>query len=135
VCKLGSRFHDDRPVLAAIALTTDSFILTALGNDHGYEGVVARQIEALGQAGDVRFARTTSGRLAINPAANQAARERGIVTVGLTGSGPGAARLATTCDVQVLVPRASPPAVQGGHAVPGRAIRARSKAQSFRPPP
>ncbi|MFZ4407911.1 MAG: SIS domain-containing protein, partial [Paracraurococcus sp.] len=60
--ELVSRFHYDRPGLAAVALTTDSSILTAIGNDYGYERVFARQVEALGAPGDVLFALSTSGR-------------------------------------------------------------------------
>ena len=60
--ELVARFHYDRPGLAAIALTTDSSILTAIGNDYGYDRIFARQVEALGAPGDVLFALTTSGR-------------------------------------------------------------------------
>jgi D-sedoheptulose 7-phosphate isomerase len=120
--ELVSRFHYDRPGLPAIALTTDSSILTAIGNDYGYERVFSRQVEALGQAGDVLFGLTTSGRSPNIHAAMRAARERGIVTVGFTGNGPGAEDLAPLCDVTIRVPSPSTPAIQEGHEVLGHAI-------------
>ncbi|TCH96863.1 SIS domain-containing protein [Roseococcus sp. SYP-B2431] len=120
--ELVSRFHYDRPGLPAIALTTDSSILTAIGNDYGYERVFARQVEALGVAGDVLLGLTTSGRSPNVLAAMRAARERGILGVGFTGNGPGAAVLAEHCDVTVSVPSASTPAIQEGHEVLGHAI-------------
>src|SRR3954471_1159408 len=80
--ELVSRFHYDRPGLPAIALTTDSSILTAIGNDYGYERVFARQVEALGGPGDVLFALSTSGRSANVVAALRAARAKGMATVG-----------------------------------------------------
>eukprot|EP01031_Cornospumella_fuschlensis_P014604 gene14604-17842_t len=79
--ELVSRFMYDRPGLPAIALTVDSSILTAIGNDYGYEQSCSRQVEALGVAGDVLFGLTTSGRSPNILAAMRAARERGVVTV------------------------------------------------------
>ena len=76
-----------RPALAAIALTTDSSILTAYGNDFGFEGVFARQVEGLGRPGDVLIAISTSGRSANVVRAVEAARARGITTIGLLGEG------------------------------------------------
>ncbi|MDB5378986.1 MAG: phosphoheptose isomerase [Rubritepida sp.] len=120
--ELVSRFYYDRPGLAAIALTTDSSILTAIGNDYGYERVFSRQVEALGVAGDVLFGLTTSGRSPNILAAMKAAKERGITCVGFTGNGPGAAVLAEHCDVTVMVPSPSTPSIQEGHEVLGHAI-------------
>lgn len=120
--ELVSRFYYDRPGLPAIALTTDSSILTAIGNDYGYERVFARQVEALGVEGDVLFGLTTSGRSPNILAAMQAAKARGVTTVGFTGNGPGAAALAELCDVTVQVPSPSTPAIQEGHEVLGHAI-------------
>jgi D-sedoheptulose 7-phosphate isomerase len=120
--ELVARFMRERPGLAAIALTTDSSVLTAIGNDYGYERVFSRQVEALGQAGDVLFGLSTSGRSPNVLAAMRAARERGVATVGFTGSGPGAAELGALADVLVQVPSESTPAIQEGHEVLGHAI-------------
>jgi D-sedoheptulose 7-phosphate isomerase len=101
---------------------SDSSILTAIGNDYGYERVFSRQVEALGVAGDVLFGLTTSGRSPNILAAMKAAKERGIICVGFTGNGPGAAVLAEHCDVTVMVPSPSTPSIQEGHEVLGHAI-------------
>lgn len=129
--ELVSRFHYDRPGLPAIALTTDSSILTAIGNDYGYERVFARQVEALGQAGDVLLGLTTSGRSPNILAAMQVARERGIVTIGFTGNGPGAADLAAVSDIVIRIPSTSTPAIQEGHEVLGHALCAMIEAAIF----
>ncbi|WP_283094273.1 D-sedoheptulose 7-phosphate isomerase [Sediminicoccus sp. KRV36] len=129
--ELVSRFHYDRPGLAAIALSTDSSILTGIGNDYGYDRVFSRQVEALGQKGDVLFGLTTSGRSANIHAAMRAARERGILTVGFTGNGPGTAELAALCDLLIRIPSASTPSIQEGHEVLGHAICAMVEAAMF----
>jgi D-sedoheptulose 7-phosphate isomerase len=129
--ELVSRFHYDRPGLPAIALTTDSSILTAIGNDYGYERVFARQVEALGQAGDVLLGLTTSGRSPNILAAMRAARERGMVTIGFTGQGPGAADLAAVSDIVIGIPSTSTPSIQEGHEVLGHAICAMIEAEMF----
>lgn len=133
--ELVSRFMQERPGLAAIALTTDSSALTGIGNDYGFERLFSRQVEALGQAGDVIFGLSTSGRSPNILAALQAGRERGMVTVGFTGNGPGAAALAAVSDVLVQVPSASTPAIQEGHEVLGHAICALIEATIFPPRP
>jgi D-sedoheptulose 7-phosphate isomerase len=127
--ELVSRFHHDRPGLAAIALTTDSSILTAIGNDYGYERVFARQVEALGAPGDVLFALSTSGRSPNVLAALQAARDRGMLTVGFTGEGGGG--MPALCDILLTVPAASTPRIQEGHEVLGHAICALIEATLF----
>ncbi len=120
--ELVSRFHYDRPGLAALALTVDSSALTGIGNDYGYDRVFARQVEALGRRGDVLFGLSTSGRSPNVLAAMAAARGLGMATVGFTGTGPGSAALAAASDVLVQVPSASTPAIQEGHEVLGHAI-------------
>jgi len=85
-----SRFNFDRPGLAAFALTVDTSVMTAIGNDYGYEKLFARQIEAVGQPGDVFWAYSTSGRSPNILRALEVAKERGLFTVGFTGNGPGA---------------------------------------------
>ena len=85
VAEFVSRLVEDRPAMRAVALTTDSSILTAVGNDYGFERVFARQIEALGQAGDVFLAISTSGNSPNVLRALEQCRAMGIVTIGLTG--------------------------------------------------
>lgn len=131
--ELVSRFHFDRPGLAALALTVDSSALTGIGNDYGYERVFARQVEALGRSGDVLFGLSTSGRSPNVLAAMQAARSLGMATVGFTGDGPGAAALAAASDLLVQVPSASTPAIQEGHEVLGHAICAMVERAMFPP--
>lgn len=118
--ELVSRFYYDRPGLAAVALTTDSSILTAIGNDYGYERVFARQVEAIGVKGDVLFALSTSGNSPNVVAALEAARAKGIATVGFTGQGGG--KMAALCDLCIRIPSSSTPRIQEGHEVLGHAI-------------
>jgi D-sedoheptulose 7-phosphate isomerase len=127
--ELVGRFQHDRPGLAAIALTTDSSTLTAIGNDYGYERLFARQIEALGRPGDVLFALSTSGRSPNVLAALRAARERGLATVGFTGEGGG--EMAPLCDILLRVPSDATPRIQEGHEVLGHAICALVEAMLF----
>jgi len=99
------RFERERPELAAIALTTDSSILTALANDYAFELIFAKQVRALGGAGDVLLAISTSGHSPNVLAAIEAAHEREMIVVALTGKGGGtiSQRLRET-DVHVCVP-------------------------------
>jgi D-sedoheptulose 7-phosphate isomerase len=127
--ELVSRFHYDRPGLAAVALTTDTSILTAIGNDYGYERLFARQVEALGRPGDVLFALSTSGRSPNILAALEAARAGGLRTVGFTGSREGA--MAPLCDLLIRVPHAGTPRIQEGHEAIGHAICALVEATLF----
>lgn len=127
--ELVSRFHYDRPGLAAVALTTDSSILTGIGNDYGYERLFARQIEALGRPGDVLFALSTSGRSPNILAALRTARGMGLRTVGFTGAREG--EMDPLCDLLLRVPSASTPRIQEGHEVLGHAICAMVEAAMF----
>src|SRR4051812_32771743 len=90
------RYKQDRPGYAAIALTTDTSALTAITNDYGFEQVFARQVEGLGQRGDVLLALSTSGRSPNILAALRMARERGLVTIGFTGTN--GQTMSATCD-------------------------------------
>lgn len=111
------RFVKDRRALPAVALTTDSSILTAAGNDYGFERIFARQIEALGRRGDLLIAMSTSGRSRNILAAIQAARARGMRVMGLTGrDGRGFAR---RCDVALAVPSRSVARIQEAHLLVG----------------
>src|SRR5574340_1314951 len=81
-----SRFAYDRPGLPAFALTTDTSVLTAIGNDYGYEHLFARQVEAVGRSGDVLFGISTSGRSPNVIAGLEAGRRLGLTTIGMTGN-------------------------------------------------
>jgi len=113
--ELVSRFYFDRPALAAIALTTDTSIITAIGNDYGYEDVFSRQIEALGQAGDVFIAISTSGNSPNVLKALTKARDLGLTTIGLTGQTGG--KMSALCDLCLCVPSESTPRIQECHLV------------------
>jgi D-sedoheptulose 7-phosphate isomerase len=127
--ELVGRLRYDRPALAAIALTADGTTLTALGNDYGYERVFARQVEALGRAGDVLFALSTSGRSPSVLAALAAARAGGIATVGFTGAAGEA--MAPHCDLLLRVPHVETARIQEGHEALGHAICALIEAALF----
>ena len=118
--ELVSRFNYDRPGLAAFALTTDTSVLTAIGNDYGYERVFARQVEAVGVAGDVFIGISTSGRSPNIVAALQAARAKGLVTVSLTGRGGGL--MPELCDHCLRTPSDETPRIQEGHIAMGHTI-------------
>ena len=111
--ELVGRFRLERQALAAIALTTDATVLTALGNDYSFERVFARQIEALGRAGDVAFGISTSGRSANVLAALQAAHAAHLKTVTLTGCDGGP--VAAASDIHINVPSTSTARVQEVH--------------------
>jgi D-sedoheptulose 7-phosphate isomerase len=96
------RLTVNRPALAAIALTTDSSILTAAGNDWHFDRIFARQIDALGQAGDIFLGISTSGNSKNIVAALEVAKKLGITTIGLTGNGGGAMR--EICDLCIVIP-------------------------------
>lgn len=127
--ELVSRFYFDRPGLPAIALTTDTSILTAIGNDYGYDYVFARQIEALGQAGDVFFAISTSGNSKNIVRAIDAARAKGVRVIGFTGQGGGA--MAEKCDICFRVPSTETPRIQEGHESLGHLICALIEQEMF----
>jgi D-sedoheptulose 7-phosphate isomerase len=118
--ELVSRFNYDRPGLPAMALTTDTSILTAIGNDYGYEQLFARQVEASGVAGDVLVAISTSGNSPNVLRALEAARARKLVTIGLTGRSGG--RMEGACDILIRAPAAHTPRVQEAHIVIGHTL-------------
>lgn len=115
-----SRFAFDRPGLPAIALTTDTSILTAIGNDYGYSKLFARQVQALGNRGDVFVGYSTSGKSPNILHAFEEARAKGLVCVGLTGSRGGPMR--ELCDFLLEVPAADTPKIQEGHLVLGHIL-------------
>jgi D-sedoheptulose 7-phosphate isomerase len=111
--ELVGRFERDRRGLPALALPADPSVLTAVANDSGFERVFARQVEALGAAGDVAIGISTSGASANVLAALDAARNGGMVTIGFTGRDGGAVGRAV--DIHVNVPHASTARVQEVH--------------------
>jgi D-sedoheptulose 7-phosphate isomerase len=114
------RPKSERPSIAALALTLDPAMLTACGNDYGYDRVFERPLRGLGRRGDVLFGITTSGRSTNVIRALQAAREMGIVTVGLLG-GTGEPAL-TECDLALLVPDTETARIQECHISLGHAV-------------
>jgi len=107
------RFKLERRALPAIALTTDSSILTAIGNDYGFDSVFSRQVEGLGNSGDVVFGISTSGNSPNVFAALAKARDLGCKTVALTGRDGGT--LKTVADISIIVPSYDTPRIQEGH--------------------
>jgi D-sedoheptulose 7-phosphate isomerase len=115
-----SRLNFDRNPLPAIALTTDSSVLTAIGNDYGYDRTFERQIRGLGRPGDVFIAISTSGSSRNVLAALQAARKIGVTTIGFTGDGE--REMAAYCDHCLAAPAAETPLIQQIHIVAAHAI-------------
>lgn len=107
------RFMKERKSLAAIALTTDTSILTALTNDYSVDIVFSRQVEGLGQSGDVLVGLSTSGNSKNVLAAMKTAREKGIKTIGLLGCGGGT--IAPVCDIALIVPSKATARIQESH--------------------
>lgn len=114
------RYKRERAAWPAIALTTDTSALTAIGNDYGFEQIFTRQLQGLGQKGDVLIALTTSGRSPNILAALKLAREMGIVAVGFTGLKGESLRAA--CDHILISPTDDTPAVQQIHMMALHAI-------------
>jgi D-sedoheptulose 7-phosphate isomerase len=113
VAELVGRFEKERPGLPAVALTADSSVVTAIANDYGFATVFTRQVEALGTAGDVAVGISTSGRSANVLAGLEAARARGLVTIGLTGRNGGT--VGAAADIHINVPEQSTARVQEVH--------------------
>jgi D-sedoheptulose 7-phosphate isomerase len=114
VAEFVNRFRMDRAALPAIALTVDTSILTAIGNDSSYEFTFSRQVEALGRPGDILATISTSGGSPNILKALEVARERGVKTVGFTGE-KGRQSMAPKCDLCLVVPSADTPRVQEVH--------------------
>jgi D-sedoheptulose 7-phosphate isomerase len=114
--ELVNRFERERPPLASIALTTDTSTLTSIANDYGYEQVFEKQLRALGRKGDVLLAISTSGKSPSMVAAVRAARELGLRTVALSGSGGGPmGGLLAAEDVHICVPHTRTMRIQEVH--------------------
>ncbi|HEY7292619.1 MAG TPA: SIS domain-containing protein [Vicinamibacterales bacterium] len=113
VAELVGRFEEERYSLAGIALTANSAVVTAIGNDYGYERVFARQIEGLGNAGDIAFGISTSGQSPNVRVALEAAKARGMITIALTGRDGGS--IGRLVDIHLNVAESSTPRIQEVH--------------------
>jgi len=118
--ELLSRFKLDRNPLPAIALTTDTSVLTAIGNDYGYEQVFERQVRGLGRTGDVFIGITTSGKSPNIVSALKAARASGLTTIGFTGTGGLA--MQPLCDLLLVAPSDETAIIQQIHITAAHAI-------------
>jgi D-sedoheptulose 7-phosphate isomerase len=118
--EFAGRFQMERAALAAVALTTNSSSLTAIGNDYGYSHVFSRQLEGLGTPGDVLIAITTSGGASSVRRAVRTARRLGMTTIGMTGLKGGA--FAAECDIALVTPHTATSHVQEGHIAMGHAL-------------
>lgn len=117
--ELTGHFYLDRPPLPALALTVDTSALTAIGNDYGFEQIYARQVEALGVPGDVAIGLTTSGNSPNVVAGLEAARNRGLWTIALTGRSGG--RAGDVAHICVRIPSDDTPRIQESHILLGHA--------------
>jgi len=115
-----SRFYFDRPGLPSLSLSSDPSVVTAIGNDYGYENLFSRQVEAHGKSGDVLIAISTSGKSPNILNAIRQAKSMNLITVALTG-GKGA-DMAALCDLALVVPSVITPKIQECHITIGHAI-------------
>lgn len=115
-----SRFYFDRPGLSSIALTTDTSILTAVGNDYGFNQLFARQVQANGCPGDVFFGISTSGNSENIICAIDECKKKDIITIGFTGEKGGI--MSEFCDYCIKVPSQETPRIQESHIMLGHII-------------
>ncbi|EAJ5943670.1 D-sedoheptulose 7-phosphate isomerase [Campylobacter jejuni] len=115
-----SRFYFDRPGIASIALTTDTSILTAIGNDYGYENLFARQVQAQGVKGDVFIGISTSGNSKNILKALELCKQKEIISIGLSGANDG--DMNELCDYCIKVPSTCTPRIQEAHILIGHII-------------
>jgi len=118
--ELIGRFLKERESLPGVALTTNTSILTAIGNDYSFDEIFSRQIAGIGRAGDVAFGITTSGNSPNVLRAVSVAREKGLVTVGLTGRSGG--KLANAVHHCIRIPSDQTPRIQEGHILAGHTL-------------
>ena len=118
--ELVGRYGFDRPSIPSLALTTDTSNLTAIGNDYGYDQVFSRQLEGMGQEGDIFIGISTSGNSANIIKAFHSAKAKGITTVALTGRDGG--EMAQLADVALIVPSNSTPRIQESHILIGHIL-------------
>jgi D-sedoheptulose 7-phosphate isomerase len=117
--ELVGRFEKERASMAGIALTTDTSALTAIANDYGYDKVFSRQLEGLGQQGDVFVGISTSGNSANIISAVEAAKNKGIKTITLCGNG---GKLADLSDINIAVPESRTAIIQESHIMIGHML-------------
>lgn len=115
-----SRFYFDRPGIASIALTTDTSVLTAIGNDYGYENLFSRQLQAQGVKGDVFIGISTSGNSKNILKALEVCQEKEITSIGLTGMSGGT--MSELCDFCIKIPSSCTPRIQEAHILVGHII-------------
>lgn len=115
-----SRFYFDRPGMPSVALTTDTSILTAIGNDYGYDKLFERQVQAQGVSGDVFIGISTSGNSENILKALAVCKKKGIFSIGLTGQSGG--KMKELCDICISVPSVETPRIQEAHILIGHII-------------
>ncbi|HEC1874283.1 TPA: D-sedoheptulose 7-phosphate isomerase [Campylobacter jejuni] len=115
-----SRFYFDRPGIASIALTTDTSVLTAIGNDYGYENLFSRQVQAQGVKGDVFIGISTSGNSKNILKVLELCKQKEIISIGLSGASGGA--MNELCDYCIKVPSTCTPRIQEAHILIGHII-------------
>ncbi|HIP14952.1 MAG TPA: D-sedoheptulose 7-phosphate isomerase [Sulfurimonas autotrophica] len=118
--ELVGRYGFDRPSIPSLALTTDTSNLTAIGNDYGYDQVFSRQLEGMGQEGDIFIGISTSGNSINIIKAFESAKKKNITTVALTGRDGG--EMAKIADIALVVPSNSTPRIQESHILIGHII-------------
>ena len=128
--ELVSKFFFDRPGLTAFALSTDTSILTAIGNDYGYEKSFSRQIQANAKEGDVFIGISTSGNSKNIVMALEEAKKKGVITVGFAGEKE--CEMDRLCDYIIHVPSSSTPTIQESHIMLGHIICALVEEEMFR---
>lgn len=128
--ELVSKFYFDRPGLSAIALNVNTSIITAIGNDYGYEKVFSKQIEAHGEQGDIFIGISTSGNSVNIIAALEEAKKKGIVTIGLVGEK--SCKMEKICDYIIKIPSSETPKIQESHIMIGHIICAIVEEKMFK---
>lgn len=118
--ELVGRYGFDRPSIPSLALTTDTSNLTAIGNDYGYDHVFSRQLEGMGQSGDIFIGISTSGNSANIIKAFEVAKKKGIMCVALVGRDGG--EMAKLADIAIVVPSDSTPRIQESHILIGHIL-------------
>jgi len=118
--ELVNRFYFDRPGIPAHSLSTDTSVMTAVGNDYGFKYLFARQVQAQGRQGDVFIGISTSGNSENVVEALKVCREKGIKSIGLTGNAP--CQMDSLCDLCIKVPSECTPRIQEAHILIGHII-------------